>query len=214
MAGFGSGRHQGAKKSRVESHLVSLKVSELQRLGALAPDASGTLSWADASQAPVAFRTTATDFSLEYQVGHGVNARPIMERVPLTRVAAGFGGTRRYFQCPRPGCRRPVMVLYLASGRFYCWRCHDLAYASQCEDAHRLILRYADKARARLGYPAWRPFELAPVVRPRGMWRSKFCYLQYSADEADEIVSAAWVMRTRALADRLDKRMSRKGRKR
>ena len=25
--------------------------------------------------------------------------------------------------------------------RFYCRRCHDLAYASQCEDAHRLILR-------------------------------------------------------------------------
>jgi len=212
MGGFGSGRHGGAKKRRVEAHLA-LKLGELQRLGALAPDASGTLSWADASQAPVAFRTTATDFSLEYQVGHGASVRPIEERVPLTCVAAGFGGTRRYFQCPRPGCRRSVMVLYLASGRFYCRRCHDLAYASQCEDVRRRARRHADKTRARLRYRIWRPFELAPIVRPKGMWRSKFCYLQYSVDEADEIAGAAWAMRLRALADRMDKLISRSGRK-
>jgi hypothetical protein len=161
----------------------------------------------------VAFHTTAADFSLEYQVGDGASAKPIVERVPLARVAAGFGGTRRYFQCPRPGCRRQVMVLYLASGRFYCRRCHDLAYESQCEDARRLILRHADKARARLGYPAWRPFSFAPIARPKGMWRSKFLQLRYSVDEADEIASVAWVMRARALADKLDKRMSRRDRK-
>ena len=187
MGGFGSGRHGGAKKPRVEAHLA-LKVGELQRLGALAPDASGTLSWADASQAPVAFRTTETDVTIEYQVGEDANARSVEERVPLTRVAAGFGGTRCYFQCPRPGCRRPVMVLYLASARFYCRRCHDLAYESQCEDAHRLILRHADKARARLGYPAWRPFESTPIISPRGMWRRKFWRLWHSVDEADESV--------------------------
>jgi hypothetical protein len=132
--------------------------------------------------------------------------------VPLTRVS-GRRATRRYFQCPHPDCRRQVMVFYLAGGRFYCRRCHGSAYESQCEDAHRLILRHADKARAQLGYPAWRPFSLAPIARPKGMWRSKFSQLQYLVYVTDEIASAAWVMRTRALADRLDNRMSRTRRK-
>jgi hypothetical protein len=213
VGGLGSGRHKGAKKPRVESRLVSLKVSELQRRGALAEGVAGTLSWdkAGSSVAKINFRTSATDFTFTYE---SASAKSVEERVPLARVAAGFGGTRSYFQCPRPGCRRPVMALYFASGRFYCRRCHDLAYESQCENAEQLIVRHADKARARLGYPAWRPFDRTPIVRPRGMWRRKFWRLWHSVDEADEIANASRVMRLRSLADRLDKQMSRTRRRR
>jgi hypothetical protein len=213
VGGFGSGRHQGrgAKKRRVEEH-VALKLTELQHKGALMPGASGTLSWNDEGETRVAFRATATDFTLEYQVDDGTSAKPIVERVPLTRVAAGFGGTRRYFQCPRPNCRRQVMVLYLASGRFYCRHCHGLAYESQCENAQQLIERHADKARALLGYPTWRPFERAPIVRPRGMWRRKFWRLQHAVEMDDDIANASREMELRTSIDRAGELLSR-GRK-
>ncbi len=44
MGGCGSGRHHGARKRRVESCL-SVDVRQLARAGALAPDATGTLTW-------------------------------------------------------------------------------------------------------------------------------------------------------------------------
>ena len=191
MGGFGSGRHEGAKKPRVEAH-NALKVSDLPR-----------------ERIPPGAR----EFTLSYQLGEGAGAKSVMERVKLDRVPTSFGGARTYFRCPGVGCDRRVMALYFASDQFRCRRCHDLAYESQCEDAEQLIRRHAAKARARLGYPAWRPFSLAPIARPKGMRRSKFLRLQYFVDVADEIASAEWVMRTRALADRLDKRISRRGRR-
>jgi hypothetical protein len=162
MAGFGSGRHKGAKKPRIEAHLVSLKVVELQRRGAFAEGVAGTLSWDEAgrSVAKIDFRTTATDFTFTYE---DANAKSVEERVPLARVAAGFGGTRTYFRCPATGCGQPVRVLYLANGLFRCRRCHGLAYECQREDAERRAERRADKARARLGYQMWQPFKLAPT---------------------------------------------------
>jgi hypothetical protein len=169
MGGFGSGRHSGAKKGRVEAH-VALNLIELQRAGALAPGASGTLSSGAEAQptAAIAFRTSTADFTLTYHVADGASERSIAERVQLARVAAGFGGTRHYFRCPGPGCGRRVVVLYLASGLIRCRRCHGLAYESQREDARRRAERRADKARARLRYGLWRPFDVAPWLGPKG----------------------------------------------
>jgi hypothetical protein len=201
MGGIGSGRRGGLKKRRVEAH-IALKVGELQHAGGLAPGASGTLSWG-AAAVTMAFRASAADLTLRYRVDDGANSQDILERVPLVRVAAGFGGMRCYFRCPGLGCGRRALVLYLTRGLFRCRRCHGLAYESQCEDAERLIVRHADKARARLGYPIWRPFSLAPIARPKGMWRCKFLRLQYSVDEADEIATTAHVRGLRALADKV-----------
>jgi hypothetical protein len=208
MGGFGSGRHGGAKKRRVEAQ-VALKLTELQRAGALAPNASGTLSLGAA--VTMAFRSAATDFTLVYQLGDGASAKSIVERVPLERVAAGFGGTRRYFRCPGAECGRRVMVLYLANGRLRCRDCYGLAYESQCEDVWRRALRRADKVRVRLQYPPWNALRRAPVVRPNGMWRQTFARLQYMTDAADHIANTAYVGRLRNLADRMDRRARRHG---
>jgi hypothetical protein len=150
MVGFGSGR--GAKKRRVEAH-IALKVNDLR-----------------SEHVPPG----ATDFTLSYQLGEGEGAKSVVERVEPDRVPSSLGGTRNYFRCPGAECSRRVMALYLVSGLFRCRRCHGLAYECQGEDAKRRAERRADKARAHLRYRIWRPFDLAPITRPKGMWRSKF----------------------------------------
>jgi hypothetical protein len=209
MGSVDSGRHVGAKKPRVEEHLVSLKVSELQRKGALAEGVVGTLSWDEAGRpvAKIDFRTPATDFIFTYE---GANAKSVEERVPLVRVPAGFGGTRHYFRCPGPSCGRQVLALYLVGGLFRCRRCHRLAYLCQLEDPYRRAGRRADKARARLGYPTWQPFKLAPLARPKGMWPRTFWDLQAMIEAADYAAHEAFVARLQSVNDRLDRQAERR----
>jgi hypothetical protein len=59
---------------------------------------------------------------------------------------------------------------------------------------------------ARLDYERWRAFNLAPIVRPKGMWRRRFRRLQDAIDEADLMANAASTMRLRALNDRMRNR--------
>jgi hypothetical protein len=205
MGGIGSGWLAGAKKLRVETHAVALRVGELARRGALRADASGTLTWGDPERAfgAVNFRSAGTRLVLSYRIGDGDRAHHVAEHIPLARVGAGFGGMRTYFRCPGEGCNRCVEVLYLANGRFRCRRCHNLAYESQYEAAHRRARRRATKMRARLRYGAWEPYAWAPVARPKGMWRRKFWRLQDAIDKADHVATAAHVMQLRALADKV-----------
>jgi hypothetical protein len=167
----------------------------------LAEGAAGTLSWdrAGGSVAKIDFRTFATVFTFTYE---GANAKSVEERVPLARVAAGFGGTRAYFRCPGTGCGRRVMVLYFARCLFRCRQCHGLAYETQREDARRRAGRRADKSRARLGYQAWRPFQLAPMERPKGMWMRRSWDLYGRVLVADYDASKAFEAGLQSLADR------------
>jgi hypothetical protein len=97
----GSGRHGGARKRRVESCLA-LDVNELRRKGALAPGASGSLTWERdrGAVASVDFRADTAELILCYD-GHGTEALKVIEqRVALSFVPAAFGGARTYFLCP------------------------------------------------------------------------------------------------------------------
>jgi hypothetical protein len=178
------------KKGRVEAH-HALRVSDIPR-----------------ERIPPG----ATEFTLTYQLAEGQGAKSVEEHVQLERVPAGFGGTRLYFRCPGPECNRRVMVLYLAGERFLCRHCHHLAYASQCEDVRHRAGRRADKARARLDYPMWRPFAQTPMVRPKGMWRSKFWDLQGATLAADYDALKAFVTGLQNMAIRMGDRRGRRRR--
>jgi hypothetical protein len=113
MGGPGSGRHNGAKKRRVESCLA-LDVNELRRAGALVPSAGGTLSCQCdlAAGESLAFRAEANALILS-PFEHGVM---IEQRIAPAYSPAKFGGTRVYFVCPGAECGRRVSKLYFARG--------------------------------------------------------------------------------------------------
>jgi len=65
-----------------------------------------------------------------------VNGQPVRYDVRLATTPCHYGGVRYWFACPR--CHRRVGCLYLPPGaiRFYCRKCHDLAYTSS-QEAHQ-----------------------------------------------------------------------------
>jgi len=161
MGGCGSGRHNGVRKRRVETCLA-LDVNELRREGALAPGASGTLTWEREGepQASVDFRIDSGTLVLSYD---DQSDKAVEQHLALSSVPAPFGGARAYFLCPGAECGRRVSALYFRRGVYRCRHCHRLAYESQREDARRRARRRADQLRARLGWPQQRGL-------PRGVW--------------------------------------------
>jgi hypothetical protein len=203
MGGPGSGRHNGAKKRRVESCLA-LDVNELRRAGALVPGTCGTLSWQYDSAAgeSLAFRAEADAVILGY-FEHGVI---IEQRIALAYSAAKFGGTRVYFVCPGSECGRRVSKLYLAPDAFRCRDCHRLAYECQAEDRERRARRRADKRRAKLRSQRWSPGTLPVKTRPKGMWRRTFVPLQDRAVAADIVAEVLLEARLMKIASRVQGR--------
>ena len=207
MGGPGSGRHNGMKKVRVESCLA-LDVNALRRAGALVPGAYGALSWGcnDNTLASLAFRAEANALILSY-FEHGVM---IEQQIALAHSPAKFGGTRVYFVCPGDECGRRVFKVYLARGAFRCRDCHGLAYECQAEDRQRRARRRADKRRARLGSPQWRPDAFPVVTRPKGMWKKTFTRLQERSVAADIIADMHLELNLMKIASRVKWRLRRK----
>jgi hypothetical protein len=209
MGGCGSGRHNGARKRRVESFLT-LDVNVLHRKGALTPGASGTLTWereGDA-QASVDFRADSGNLVLSYDNHNGEALRAVEQCVALSSVPAAFGGARVYFPCPGVECGRRVSVLYFRRSVFRCRRCHGLAYESQREDVRRRAHR-ADKLRARLDLPQRRAFALPVAVKPKGMWSRTFERPRGYAIVAESVATAAQVAHWSRLLGRVNRRQRR-----
>lgn len=207
VGGRGSGRHNGARKHRVESCLT-LDVNVLHRKGALTPGASGTLLWgregADA-EASVTFRVDEATLILCYDDGHAAGFC-VEQHVSLTSVPVAFGGSRAYFLCPGADCGRRSLILYFHRGVFRCRHCHGLAYESQREDAKQRARRRADKLRARFCWPKHRIFAPQIVVRPKGMWSRTFDRLRGDAVAAEAIATAAQVAHWTRLLRKLERR--------
>jgi hypothetical protein len=210
MAGCGAERHHGARKRRVES-CIALNMNELPK-GALAPGASGTLTWElDGDiHASLEFRADAAGLVLAYNAYDGVSARAVEQTVVLSSVPAAFGGVRAYFLCPGVECGRRVSILYFRRGVFRCRHCHGgLAYESQKETARRRARRRADKLRTRLGWPQQRALALPIVVKPKGMWSSTFERLRGDAIAAETVATAAQVVHWARLLGRVNRRQRR-----
>lgn len=116
---------------------------------------------------------------LRYTVSSGGVAQPINERVFLAYTPCHFGGTRKWFVCPR--CHHRREVLYLRNGRFACRHCQRVAYSSQSEDELARMWRKQGRIEVRLGGD-WR--------RPKGMRQRTYkCLLDqlYACEECREI---------------------------
>jgi hypothetical protein len=182
-------------------------VNELRRAGALVPGAAGTLSWQcdSATGESLAFRAEADALILSY-FERGVM---IEQRIALAHRPAKFGGTRVYFVCPGAECSRRVFKLYFARGALRCRRCHALSYECQAEDKQRRARRRADRRRARLGSPQWRPGAVPVVTRPKGMWKKTFTGLQERSVAADIIADMHLESNLMKIASRVKRRLCR-----
>lgn len=82
--------------------------------------------------------------------------------IPVVRTACGYGGNRKWFECPV--CQRRCELLYLRAYRFACRKCQRVAYTSQSGGPMDRLMHKSHKLKARIdeGKPKgmrWRTYE-------------------------------------------------------
>ena len=117
--------------------LPQLDVRVLNRVGALNPSATSTVTWGNKASITLSVPAKhASGVRLDCVVqSHCDAVRSVRERIRLTRTTCTFGGTRVWFGCP--GCGTRCAVLRALGGRFRCRACHRLAYASTHQGSSR-----------------------------------------------------------------------------
>ena len=96
--------------------------------------------------------------------------------VSIDSTPQPFGGVRRWFVCPEPGCRRRCAILYLAKEGLACRVCAKLAYRSQRMRPHARMRRRADRIFRKLNVDTSQvPHVCGPI--PKGMRWPKYLRL-------------------------------------
>lgn len=195
MGGYGSGRTYSNPRPTTESYL-RLDVRRLCREGFLEPGAHGTSTWTVNGRvtSSISHLAKGQDRAEALELSYRVKGepRPVMQRVPLDWTPCNYGGERPWALCPR--CSARVAVLY-GGGRFYCRKCHRLAYASTRLSSTDRGIRKAQAIRVRLGGSPdlSKPFPR----RPKGMHWTTYFRLE---DEATE----AYMVSLKDILERLD----------
>ena len=213
MGGYGSGRPSGTGLNNKVEAFRSIDVNSLKRKGCLKPGWRGDWHWTQDGHQIALINLRAEDdlLRLSYRVSIGSGGwQDVKEPVRIVRVRCRFGGARPYLICPGMGngasCGRRVTKLYGAGRYFLCRRCHQLAYASQSEDASDRSLRRANKIRERLGGDPGMAAEFPP--KPKGMWRRTYERLREQTYVAETRADEAFLGRTERLLARTDRRRS------
>lgn len=113
-------------------------------------------------------RLVSKDEGIElfYEWADGSNKPPrISCFVQVERTTCHYGGNRPWFRCPRCDARRAVLLGFAQDGRFGCWGCMDLVYASQDERKVSRLWRKQATLESRL---------VDSYRKPRGMHWSTF----------------------------------------
>lgn len=172
MGSSSSGRRQQYGK-RTTSDLRPLDIRRLQREGCITAGRIFNWQWTRNGEetGSIQIKVKDTHLYLVYQnKSRGGDWESMNYPVWLEWTECHLGGKRLWFRCPNYECGRRVAILF--SGRmFVCRHCHDLAYASQRENAEDRVLRRGNKIRRKLG---WRAGIANPKgFKPKGMhWRT------------------------------------------
>lgn len=159
MGGIGSGRPGWKIKTR---ELLRLDILYIRKLGALHSGFTGSISWNDGGS--ITISVSEGSLRVEFRVrNRGSCWKEVAQTIQIEWTPCRFGGRRPWFLCPSCGGR--CYILY-GDNRFLCRKCHNLAYASQCETLQDRMFRRAHKIRGLLG---GKPGEIS-IEKPPFMW--------------------------------------------
>lgn len=175
MGGFGSGnrwRH-GTRDTCEASKRIDIRYMRSKDM--LRPGSQGSLSWNRNGQpnGSINYRMYEAAMVLDYRTRPvGGDWVPVIEHIAIDKQEQPYGGSRRFFRCPR--CNRRCLVLY-GDTHFRCRKCQNLAYASQNGDGKDRADLLSRKIRERLGGAGgWD--DVFPA-KPKGMHWSTYARL-------------------------------------
>lgn len=113
--------------------------------------------------------------------GNEIRLIPSGQVIDLDTSHCNFGGSRRWFLCPK--CRKRTLKLYEISGVFYCRKCQGLPYSSQRESEADRLMRKIRRLRKRL--EASSDLTVPIVHKPKGMHWKTFNWLRLQESRAN-----------------------------
>lgn len=139
------------------SSAISVNISELYRIGAMANEAVVTFLCSG-----ISFGVTRMDEILLvcYRIG-GLQE----QQINLDPIPCPFGGYRYFFNCPQ--CMKRIGVLYFTKGLLLCRRCSDVVYDVTTEGTYDRMIRRSQKLRKKLGADMLAFGQ--PVKKPKNM---------------------------------------------
>ena len=110
---------------------------------------------------------------------------PLLARwsVEIVRTPCHFGGSREWFVCPMPACKRRAAVLYAGRNCIACRQCFGLLYPSQYFDKTERAFAQLRRVNERLRIDA---LPVRDQARPRGMHVTTFSLLLAEQSVAQE----------------------------
>ncbi len=175
MGGYGSGRSAGTRQPCLEE-LKNVDIRYMKQAGLLEVGRTGTLSWSirGTPLGSISYRMHSDRLGLSYWVRRtGETESHIIDMdVLFDETTCNYGGSRRWFLCPK--CGKRVAVLYEHGHFFHCRHCVKLPYGVEQESKHDRATRRCWKLREGLK-ESGSLFEPIPLwTRPKGMHWSTF----------------------------------------
>jgi hypothetical protein len=129
-----------------------IDVRWLRKQNYLHPGISGPLSWSCNGQETgrINFKIEENNMTLSYRHrSQGKEWEKVEQIIPITRTPCNYGGSRKWFLCPR--CGKRVAVLYGAGKYFFCRCCYQLTYDSCNSCDLQRILNKSYKLKEKIG---------------------------------------------------------------
>ena len=130
MGGMGSG---SIRKNTSPSEYFPLDMRLLKRHAKLAPGQRIPVQWLEDSRLSLRATVDIHDGYLAISFASSAlqaHARSRSFTVSLARTTCFYGGSRHWFLCPNPGCRRRAAILYIKDD-LACRKCRGFSYETQ-----------------------------------------------------------------------------------
>ena len=141
------------KQSKIQVESLRAMDSRVMQKQGIFENGTGSYNWWDAEskeiRSSIGYSYQDQLMTLTYQC----NGESYHYAIHIDQTACNYGGTRSWFICPSPQCKKRVAKLYLSkSGCFTCRHCNNANYAIQQMSNKNKPLHHMHKMRDKLGW--------------------------------------------------------------
>lgn len=178
-----------SKQSKIQIESLRAMDSRVMKKQGIFENGTGSYSWWDADTKEI---RSSLDYSYQDQqltLSYRCNGEYFCYVIHIEQTACNYGGTRSWFICPSPQCRKRVAKLYLSKSHYYlCRYCNNANYAIQQMSDKNKPLHHMYKMRNKLGWNHNHVTYLKRITKPLNMHHKTFKAMVAKHDEYEREV--------------------------